>query len=104
MEQDVLRTNFLAIAGAGLLIMLTGSALYFFRDYIGDNTRYFMPIPPLGVASYIFIFNMFRHYDGHLPDSIWTTVKEVLFSSAIAALAFGLLTSALIVVITLAKR
>ena len=104
MEQDVLRTNFLAIAGAGVLIMLTGSGLYIFRDYIGANSRYFLPIPPLGVASYIFIFNMFRHYEGHLPESIWTTVKEILLSTAIAALAFGLFTSILIIIITLVKR
>ena len=46
MNPDVLKTNMLSIAVAGLLIMLTGIALYLFRDEVSDNVRFFMPIPP----------------------------------------------------------
>ena len=104
MEQDVLRTNLLAIAGAGFLVMLTGITLYVFRTHIADNSRFFMPIPPLGVASYIFIFNMFRHYDGQVPESLFTALKEVLYATAVATVAFGLFTSMLVIIITLVKR
>ena len=104
MEQDVLRTNLLAIVGAGFLIMLTGSALYIFRVHVADNSRFVMPIPALGVASYIFIFNMFRHYNGDVPDTLLTALKEVAYATAVAALAFGLFTSLLVVIITLIKR
>jgi hypothetical protein len=104
MEQDVLRTNMLAIAVAGLLMLLTGVLLYIFRDSISDNVRFFLPIPPLGVASYIFVFNMYRFYNGNLPEGNWATAKEILYSTAIAGLAFGLFTFLLIFIIDAIKR
>ena len=78
MEQEVLKTNLLSIAVAGLLMALTGILLYLFRNELSGNVRYLMPIPPLGVASYIFVFNMYRYYSGNLPGSLLATVKEIL--------------------------
>ncbi len=104
MQQDVLRTNMLAIAVAGLLMFLTGILLYIFRDNISDNVRFFLPIPPLGVASYIFVFNMYTHYNGSLPEGNWATTKEILYSSVIAGVAFGVFTFLLIYIIDVLKR
>jgi len=104
MEQDVLRTNMLSIAEAGFLILLTGAFLYFFRNQINESIRFFMPIPPLGVAAYIFVFNMYSHYGGHLPLKSWGTVKEIIYGTAISAAAFGVFTILLIVIISLIRR
>ena len=104
MDQEVLRTNMLAIAVAGLLMLLTGVLLYIFRDYVSHNARFFLPIPPLGVASYIFVFNMYSYYDGYLPGGTWSTAKEILLSTAVAALAFGLFTFLLIFIIDIIKK
>lgn len=104
MDPDVLRTNMLAIVAAGLLILLTGIALYLFRDQISDNVRFFMPIPPLGVAAYIFVFNMYSHYDGNLPQGTWVAAREILFSTAIAAVSFGFFALMILVIIGLIKR
>jgi hypothetical protein len=104
MNQDILKVNMLSIAVAGLLILLTGVILYIFRDQVYENVRYFMPLPPIAVAAYIFVFNMYRHYDGTLPGGTWSALKEVLFSTAIAAAAFGVFTFLLILIIDYVKR
>ena len=60
MEEDVMKLHVLTIAALGLLMLVTGLVLYFFRDAISSNMRFFLPIPPIGVASYIFVINLFR--------------------------------------------
>jgi hypothetical protein len=104
MNPEVLKTNMLSIAVAGLLIMLTGVALYLFRDHVSDNVRFFMPIPPLGVAAYIFVFNMYSHYEDNLPGGIWTAAKELLISTAIAAIAFGIFALLIVAIVSLLRR
>ena len=42
--------------------MLAGIILYLFRGSITTNIRYLLQVPPLGVAAYIFAFNLFRYY------------------------------------------
>jgi hypothetical protein len=81
MEEDLLRLNMLTIAASGFLMLLTGLLLYLFRNTISDHLRYFLPIPPIGVGAYIFVYNMFSHYEGHLPDKMMTTLREVITSS-----------------------
>ena len=104
MNPEVLKTNMLSIAVAGLLIMITGITLYFFRDEISDNVRFFMPIPPLAVAAYIFVFNMYSHYDGSLPGGTWATVRELLISTAIASVSFGVFALLILVIISFIRR
>ena len=104
MNPDVLKTNMLAIAAAGLLILLTGIALYLLRDEVSENVRFFMPIPPLGVAAYIFVFNMYSHYEGQLPEGNWVAAKEILYSTAIATIAFGFFALFIMVIVNLVKR
>jgi hypothetical protein len=104
MNEDVLKVNMLSIAVAGFLILLTGVILYIFRDQVYDNVRYFMPLPPIGVAAYIFVFNMYRHYDGTLSGGSWGAAKEILISTAIAAAAFGVFTFLLVFIIDILKR
>lgn len=104
MNPEVLKANILSIAAAGLLILLTGIVLYIFRDEISDNVRFFMPIPPLVVAAYIFVFNMYNHYDGNLPQGYWGSVKEILISTSIAAISFGVFALLIMVIVSLLKR
>lgn len=104
MEQDVLKTYMLSIAASGFLMMLAGAILYVFRDQITENARFFLPIPPLGVAAYIFVFNMYSHYGGNLPDGVWNTAKEILYSVTITAGAYALFTALLVVIIAYFKR
>jgi hypothetical protein len=104
MNPELLKTNVLSIAVAGLLILLMGIVLYLFREQIAGNVRFFMPIPPLAVAAYIFVFNMYNHYDGRLPEGEWVAAKEILYSTAIAGLSFGVFSILILGVILISKR
>jgi len=104
MEYDVIKTNLLAIATAGFLILSTGIFLYLIRDQFSENTRFFMPIPPLGVAAYIFAFNMFQHYNGKMPQPAWLAVREILLSTAVAAIVFGVFSALLVIIIGMINR
>lgn len=84
MEDDLLKLNMLTIAASGFLMLLSGLLLYLFRDAVSNNLRFFLPIPPIGVAAYIFVFNMFRHYGGHLPDNLMMSIREIVISSLFA--------------------
>ncbi|RAM03882.1 hypothetical protein DO021_00185 [Desulfobacter hydrogenophilus] len=54
---------------------------------MGD-IRYFLPIPPIGVAAYIFVFNLFKSYDGRLPEKTMVVASEIFISTAISSLIF----------------
>ena len=81
----MLKINFLTIAGTGLLMLLAGLLLFVLQDSIGHYRRFFLAVPPLGVAAYVFVFNVFQHYDGRLPERPWQIVTEVLTGTAVAA-------------------
>jgi hypothetical protein len=104
MEQDVLKTNLLSIVGAGFLMLLAGIVLYLIRGQLSTNYRFFMPLPPLAVAAYIYVFNMFGHYSGELPDGFWGTAKEIFFSVAVTAVSFGLFVILLVAIVSFFKR
>lgn len=75
MEQEVIKINLLAIAASGFLTLLAGIILFLIRGSIATNIRYLLHIPPLGVAAYIFAFNLFRYFNGSLPDRFAITAK-----------------------------
>jgi hypothetical protein len=96
MDEQMLKVNVLSISLAGALIGLGGIALFFTRSFISSRVRYFLPIPPIGVAAYVFVFNMFRFYNATLP-SCSNILIEVLLSTLTAALIFFLLVVLMIV-------
>jgi hypothetical protein len=104
MNDDLLKLNMLTIAASGLLMLLTGVLLYLFRDAIRENLRYFLPIPPIGVAAYIFVFNFFQHFQGQLPEETSTTIREILTSAGITAVVFVVFVIVNISVTYLLKR
>ena len=88
MNDEMLKVNILSITSAGLLMLLTGLLLYVFRDVVSRNVRFFLPVPPLGVAAYVFVFNMFAFYNGNLPGNFSDTVRELVTSAAISGVVF----------------
>jgi hypothetical protein len=100
MEPEVIKTNLLAIAVSGLLTMLAGITLYFFRGSITTNIRYLLQIPPLGVAAYIFAFNLFRFYNGNLPDKFAITAREIILSTLVSASIFFIFTVMFVLIIS----
>ncbi len=104
MENEIIKTNLLAIAVSGLLTMLAGIILYLFRASIAGNMRYLLQIPPLGVAAYIFAFNLFRFYNGGLPESFALTAKEIVYSTLISAGVFFIFTVMFVLIIGFVDR
>jgi len=99
----MLRINILTIAGTGLLMLLAGVLLFVLQDSIGQYRRFFLAVPPLGVAAYVFVFNVFQHYNGQLPERPWQTLTEVLAGTAIAAGVFFVFSVLLVVAINQLK-
>ena len=99
----MLRINVLSIAGIGLLMLVTGLLLFAFQDSIAQHRRFFLPIPPLGVAAYVFVFNTFDYHKGMLPENPWLTIVEVVTGTAIAGAVFFVFTLVMIVTINQLK-
>ena len=99
----MLKINILAIAGTGLLMLLTGLLLFAFADSVSQYRRFFLPIPPLGVAAYVFVFNLFQHYEGGLPARRFGTALEIMSGAAIAAGVFLVFSALLIAAINQLK-
>lgn len=104
MKNENFITNILTLTSAGFLIFVTGLLIYFFRDYAAKYIRYFMPIPPLAVAAYIYVYNMFENFQGELPSSSLEVAKELSTAILIAALFFAVFTVLLLVFISIMKR
>ena len=90
MDEDILKLHMLTIAGLGLLMLVAGLILYLFRDALSANLRFLLPIPPIGVASYIFVFNMYRTYGGALPKGTMATLREAAIATLILGVVFFL--------------
>lgn len=88
MNDEMLKVNILSITAAGFLMLITGLLLYIFSDVVSRNIRFFLPVPPLGVAAYVFVFNLFAFYNGNLPGNIWDTVRELGISAGISGIVF----------------
>jgi hypothetical protein len=104
MESEVIKTNLLAIAVSGFLTMLAGIILYYFRDSIAGNIRYLLQVPPLGVAAYIFAFNLFRYYNGSLPENFSTIAREIVSSTLVSAGIFFIFTVMYVLIIGFVDR
>jgi len=104
MKEDSIITNILSIVGAGLLILLTGVAFLVFRDYIYKHIRFFLPIPPIAVAAYIYVYNFYLENDGLLANDLSKTIKDVLSSIGIASLSFSVFVVLLILFINVVRK
>lgn len=104
MQENSVLTNILAIAGAGLLIFLTGIGFLVFRDFITRNLRYFLPLPPIGVAAYIYVYNLYQHYNGNITSDLSGTIKEVLLSVGVVSGSFAAFVVLLILFINTTRK
>ncbi len=102
MENEILKINILSIAISGLLMLAAGVILYYFKDYLTGNIRFFLPIPPIGVAAYIFAFNMFKHFDCNVPGRA-TMISEMLLATLTSSFFFFVFTAILILLIKFLK-
>lgn len=100
----MLKINLFAIVGFGILITLLGVVFFFFKGTIANYTRFLLPIPPLGVAAYVFVFNLYGYFSGRMPENKWALAREVLFGTGVATLVFGGMVLLLIVFLEFTRR
>lgn len=103
MENEILKINILSITISGFLMLTAGLVILFFKDSLSGSIRYFLPIPPIGVAAYIFAFNMFKHYNGTSPGRK-TMVLEMLYATVASSFFFFIFTTLLIVMISFCMK
>lgn len=104
MENEMLKVNILTITVAGFLMMVTGLLLYLFRNVVSENMRFFLPIPPLGVAAYVYVYNMFRYYNNNLPNNVTDTLHELINSAVISGIIFCAFITANVVILYWLKK
>jgi hypothetical protein len=102
MENEILKINIISIAASGLLMLIFGIILYCLRSsFNSDAIRFFLPIPPIGVAAYVYVFNMFKCYDCNLPEKSVTLFYEILIATIVSGIVFLVFVGSLIVIIKL---
>ena len=104
MEEDSVVINILSIAGAGLIILITGIVFFIFKDYIDKHIQYFLPIPPIAVAAYIFVYNLYQQKSVQLSGQLFMLLKEVLMSVGIVSISFAVFTVLLILFIDVCRK
>jgi hypothetical protein len=104
MEEDPTLTNILSITGAGLLIFISGLIFLIFRDFAARNIRYFLPLPPIAVAAYIYVFNLYQQNNGDLSSNLSNLTREIILSVGIISISFAAFTGLLILFINLFRK
>ena len=104
MKENSTITNILSIAGAGLLIFISGLFFLLFKDFTGRNIRYFLPLPPIAVAAYIYVFNLYQHNNGELSGNISGLVREIAMSIGVISISFAAFTGLLILFINIFRK
>lgn len=93
--------NILCVILSGFFMACLGIILYFFKDQM--ILRYFLPIPPIAVASYVFVFNLIKDH-GRLPETMTAFVGEIIKSTLIAGAIFGVMTSLIMLTIRIVRN
>lgn len=104
MKEDTTITNILSIAGAGLLILISGLFFLLIKDFTGRNIRYFLPLPPIAVAAYIYVFNLYQHNNGELSGNLSGLFKEIAMSVGVVSISFAAFTGMLILFINIFRK
>ena len=103
MNFAVVKTTILSIIFMGVVIMLAGIILFIYKQQIVPYMRFLLPIPPIGVASYVFVYNMFSKYDGQSPGTAWVTLMEICWASGISFIFFFVFTLILVFLVDFSK-
>ncbi|MFC1580133.1 hypothetical protein ACFL4N_04410 [Thermodesulfobacteriota bacterium] len=104
MNSEFLKTTILSIIIMGFVITLAGTALYFWRDSVSQHIRFLLPIPPIGVAAYVFVTNMLAKYNGKIPGTIPDVAREILLASLVSGGFFLVFTILLVFLISTLKN
>lgn len=92
------------IAASGMVVAILAAVLVGFVQHLTPTMmRYLLPIPPLSVAAYSFVFSFVRDRTGDLPGLAEGAVV-VAQASFVSALLFALMAAGMLVFVRIGAR
>ena len=76
MSIEAVRNNLIVIASMGFAMFSLGLILYTKSTWVAPYIRYFLPLPPIAVAAYIYVLNIVKinnHPINIAQDLLWQT-------------------------------
>mgnify|MGYP001238628063 CR=1 FL=1 len=101
---ESLKTNILTMACSGIAIAALGFLIYFFRKSADAYLPFILAVPPIGVAAYVFVFNLLSKLGPEKADVANTPLKDLFLGSFFTGLVFFLFSFGLFISVTLIKR
>ena len=95
------KPKILLITAAGAAMFIVGMALFAFTEHVEPYLRFFLPLPPLSVAAYIYILNKptITRSDPTVPGKRQALVMDVLTETVVGTLVFVVLSLLIIAVL-----
>ncbi len=75
--------------------------LLVFFERIQPMTLYLLPLPPIGVAAYVFAFSLLKKYGESSPPTLHQLVLETCLATLVSGGAFLLFVSAILALVSL---
>ena len=92
------------MACSGIAIAILGFLIYFFRKSADGYLAFILAVPPIGVAAYVFVFNLFGKSSEKTTEIINLPMKEILSGSAFAGFVFFIFSLGLFISVSLLKK
>jgi hypothetical protein len=110
MDRETLKINLLSIAGSGVTMLLSSIVIVLLYkmtsdDFIRKNIiRYFLPMPPIGVAAYIIVFNMLRQYHESPPITKHAIFHDIVINTVVSSIALFLFITTIVLFVEIARK
>lgn len=88
-RSDLVREKILLIAILGAAMLVAGLVLYALAGRVASHWRFLLPLPPISVASYIYVLNRMSETDAFAgPSTLQADVLDLLLQTVIGTIAF----------------
>lgn len=89
----------MTLVAMGVVLLVAGVVLLFFSSRVVPHIRFILPLPPLAVASYVSASSLLSRRELRGVVEIHKLVRDVLVASAVAACAFLIFVSAMVLIV-----
>ncbi len=100
----MIKLNIILIGSAGFIMFLIAAVMLNFAEQLSGSMRYWLTVPPLGVAAYVYVVNLLKVHasdgQGIVPSAL---MGDVLMATAIAATIFLLFAALMLGISSLIK-
>lgn len=104
MTSEELKLQLAVIAASGLILALAGALLIAVSEQLTPTAvRYLLPLPPIGVAAYVFVFSLLRDRGGEAPGLL-ESLTQLGQASLLCAGFFGMLAGGTLLLAALYAR